>query len=133
MSVLAISSASPTAAGWASASVSMAFVVAEGGLAAARLAAVGPTAAGLAAAGPTAGGPAAGGLAAAWLAAAWLAAAWGTTALHGVRGLGICLVCTEVDLMLWKPLCPAVLLYPAEGLLSSHAAFLLPDGLRVTK
>jgi hypothetical protein len=31
--------------------------------------------------------------------------------------------------MLWKPLCPGVLLYPAEGPLSSCAAFLLPDGL----
>ena len=108
--------------------VSMAAVVA-GGLAAARLAAVGPTAAGLAAAGAAAGGPAAGGLAAAWLAAAWLAAAWATTTLHGVRGWRVGLVCKKVAWMLWKPLCPGVLLYPAEGPLSSCAACLLPDGL----
>ena len=105
--------------GWAGTGVSMAAVVAAGGLAAARLAAVGPTAAGLAAAGAAAGGPAAGGLA-----AAWLAAAWATTALHGVRGWRVGLVCKKVAWMLWKPLCPGVLLYPAEGPLSSWAAFL---------
>ena len=114
--------------GWAGTGVSMAAVVAAGGLAAARLAAVGPTAAGLAAAGAAAGGPAAGGLAAAWLAAAWLAAAWATTTLHGVRGWRVGLVCKKVAWMLWKPLCPGVLLYPAEGSLSSCAAFLPPDG-----
>ena len=99
-----------------------------GGLAAARLAAVGPTAAGLAAAMAAAGSPAAGGLAAAWLTAAWLATARATT-LHCVRGWRVCLVCKKVAWMLWKPLCPGVLLYPAEGPLSSCAACLLPDGL----
>ena len=97
----------------------MAAVVAAGGLAAARLAAVGSTAAGTAAGGPTAGG----------LAAAWLATAWATTTLHGVRGWRVGLVCKKVAWMLWKPLCPGVLLYPAEGSLSSCAAFLPPDGL----
>jgi hypothetical protein len=96
----------------------MAAVVAAGGLAAARLAAVGSTAAGTAAGGPTAGG----------LAAAWLATAWATTTLHGVRGWRVGLVCKKVAWMLWKPLCPGVLLYPAEGSLSSCAAFLPPDG-----
>lgn len=110
--------------GWAATGVSMAAVVAAGGLAAARLAAVRPTAAGLAAAGAAAGGPAAGGLA-----AAWLAAAWATTTLHGVRGWRLGLVCKKVAWMLWKPLCPGVLLYPAEDPLSSCAAFLPPDGL----
>ena len=104
--------------GWAATGVSMAAVVA-GGLAAARLAAVGPTAAGLAAAGAATGSPAAGGL----------AAAWATTTLHGVRGWRVGLVCKKVAWMLWKPLCPGVLLYPAEGPLSSCAAFLPPDGL----
>jgi hypothetical protein len=99
-------------------------VVAAGGLAAARMAAIGPTAAWLAAAGAAADGPAAGGLA-----AAWLAATWATTTLHGVRGCSVCLICKNVDWMLWKPLCSGVLLYPAEGLLSSCAAFLPPDGL----
>ena len=94
--------------------MSLAAVVAAGGLAAARLAAVGPTAAGLAAAGAAAGSPAAGGPAAAWLAAAWLAAAWATTTLHGVRGWRVGLFCKKVAWMLWKPLCPGVLLYPAE-------------------
>jgi hypothetical protein len=49
--------------------------------------------------------------------------------LHGVRGCSVCLICKNVDWMLWKPLCSGVLLYPAEGLLSSCAAFLPPDGL----
>ena len=111
----------------------MAAVVAAGGLAAARLAAVGPTAAGLAAAGAAAGSPAAGGPAAAWLAAAWLAAAWATTTLHGVRGWRVGLVGKKEALILWKPLCPGVLLYPAEGPLSSCAAFLPSDGLLVNK
>ena len=106
--------------GWAGTGVSMAAVVAAGDLAAARLAAVGSTAAGLAAAGAAAGGLAASGLAAVWLAAAWT--------LHGVRGWRVGLVCKKVAWMLWKPLCPGVLLYPAEGSLSSCAAFLPPDG-----
>ena len=99
-------------------------VVAAGGLAAARLTAVGPTTAGLAAAGAAAGGPAAGGLA-----AAWLAAAWATTALHGVRAWRVRLACKKVAWMLRQPLCPGVLLYPEEALLSSYAAFLPSDGL----
>ena len=99
--------------GWAGTGVSMAAVVAAGDLAAARLAAVGSTAAGLAAAGAAAGGLAASGLAAVWLAAAWLATARATT-LHGVRGWRVGLVCKKVAWMLWKPLCPGVLLYPAE-------------------
>lgn len=103
-------------------------VFAAGGLAAARLAAVRPTAAGLAA-GTAARGPAAGGLAAARLAAAWLAAAWVTTALHGVRGWRVGLASQKLACIVWHPLCPGVLLYPAEGLLSSCPAFLPPDEL----
>ena len=107
----------------------MAAVVAAGGLAAARLAAVGPTAAGLAAAGAAAGGPAAGGLAAAGLAAALatalLRADRATTgADHGVRGGGSWWVYKKMGWKVWKweSSCPCPLLYPAEGLLSSHAA-----------
>ena len=69
--------------------MSLAAVVAAGGLAAARLAAVGSTAAGL-------------------------AAAWATTTLHGVRGWRVGLVCKKVAWMLWRPQCPGVLLYPAR-------------------
>ena len=97
----------------------MVAVVEAIGLAAARLAAVGPTAAGLAAAGAATGSPAAGGL----------AAAWATTTLHGVKVWRVGLVCKKVAWMLWKTLCLGVLLYPAEGMLPSCAAFLPPDGL----
>jgi hypothetical protein len=38
------------------------------------------------------------------------------------------LIRKKVAWMLWKPLCPSVLLYPAEGLLSSYAEFFPPDG-----